>query len=67
MKMVRLFDLTVAHFLNNVNSHEIITQLWKKLMKKLLTITMHAEHRLGVLKLVKNSCLYAAWFNQKEP
>lgn len=42
MKMVRLFDLVVAHFLNNFNNHELLTQLWKRLIKKLLTITMHA-------------------------
>ena len=66
LKMVRLFDLISDSFLNNFNDHALLTSLWKNLMKKILGVTNHPEHRLSVLKLVKKSCLYTAYRSQGE-
>lgn len=65
MKMVKLFDRIVHHFLFSFNDHELLNTLWHKHMKSILGITCHPEHRHSIMKLVKKSCLFTAWHNRK--
>lgn len=67
LKMLAVFDKITAKLLVTLNSHQLVSDLWRANLKSILAVTKFPEHRLSVQKLVKRSFLFTAWFNSKSP
>lgn len=63
--MLSIFDKIVKKLLTTMNSNETFNRLWRNNLKSLLKMTKFPEHRMSVLRLVKKSCIFTAWFNRK--
>ena len=63
--MLSIFDKIIKKLLNTINSNETFNKLWRNNLKSLLKMTKFPEHRMSVLRLVKRSCIFTAWFNRK--
>jgi hypothetical protein len=65
LKMLAFFDKIVNKLLDSLNKHSLICSLWQHNLKSILTVTKYPEHRISIQKLIKKSCRFSAWYNQK--